>query len=72
MTDNHTNGWPEYQRLVLAKLDELSSDVKEIQATQARQNQDIAVLKVKSGLWGGAAGLIPFGLWVAYALIQGN
>lgn len=70
MTD--PQGWGAYERLVLAKLDELAEDVREIQAEQGRQRVDIAMLKVKSGVWGAAAGLIPFGLYVAYALLAGG
>lgn len=66
---NLSHDWGAYERLVLAKLDELSVDIKEIQAEQSRQRVDVAMLKVKSGLWGGIAGLVPFGLFVAYALL---
>lgn len=69
---NEPTGWGSYERLVLAQLEELSKDVKEIQAAQARQNVEIAMLRVKSGLWGATAGLIPFALYVAYALLNGS
>lgn len=72
MTNTDPAGWGSYERMVLAKLEELSDDIKEIQATQSRQNVEIAMLRVKSGLWGATAGLIPFGLWIAYALIGGG
>ena len=72
MSTNDHAGWGAYERLVLAKLEELSEDIKEIQSTQARQNVEIAMLRVKSGLWGATAGLIPFGLWIAYALLGGG
>lgn len=72
MSNMNQDGWGSYERLVLAKLEELSEDIKEIQSTQARQNVEIAMLRVKSGLWGATAGLIPFGLWIAYALLGGG
>lgn len=72
MSNMNADGWGAYERLVLAKLEELSEDIKEMQATQARQNVEIAMLRVKSGLWGATAGLIPFGLWIAYALLGGG
>jgi hypothetical protein len=72
MNNMNQDGWGSYERLVLAKLEELSDDIKEIQSTQARQNVEIAMLRVKSGLWGATAGLIPFGLWIAYALLGGG
>lgn len=72
MTAPDPGGWGTYERLVLAKLDELGEDIKEIQKEQVRQRVDIAMLKVKSGMWGAAAGLIPFGLYIAYALLGGG
>jgi hypothetical protein len=72
MSNEGQVGWGAYERLVLAKLDELSSDIKEIQATQGRQSIDIAMLKVKAGVWGAAAGLVPFALYAAYALLSGG
>lgn len=67
-----TAGWGAYERLVLAKLDELSDDIKEIQIEQGRQRVDLAMLKVKSGVWGAAAGLVPFAMYAAYALLGGG
>ena len=71
--DNQTTeGWGAYERMVLAKLEELGDDVKDIQREQTRQGVEIAMLRVKSGLWGATAGLVPFGLYVAYALLGGG
>ena len=67
-----SNGWSAYQRMVLNKLDEMSDDIKEIQREQGRQSIDIAMLKVKAGVWGAAAGLVPFALYVAYTVLGGN
>ncbi len=53
------NSWPEYRRLVLAELETLGkradSHSKELQELRS----DIAMLKVRSGLWGATAGAIP-------------
>jgi hypothetical protein len=72
MSSEGQAGWGAYERLVLSKLDELGEDIKAMQKEQSRQSVEIAMLKVKSGLWGAVAGLIPFALYVAYALSGGN
>lgn len=72
MSSDVTNGWSAYQRMVLSKLDEMAEDIKEIQREQGRQSVEIAMLKVKAGMWGALAGLAPFGLYVAYALLGGH
>ena len=52
MTDN---GWPEWKKLVLSKLDTLDR----VEENQQIIRQDIAGLKVKAGIWGLVAGSIP-------------
>jgi hypothetical protein len=42
-------GWSEYRRLVLDKLDTLTDDVKEIK-------KDVTSLKIKAAAWGFVAG----------------
>lgn len=78
MSDSPTNGWSQYQKLVLAKLESLEDEVKEtreqiasLSNTEVRNLQiEVAMLKVKSGLWGAAAGFVPAALFVAYELIS--
>ena len=62
-------GWIGYEKLVLSKLEELQSDVKELTDEIGKLKVEIAMLKVKSGLWGAAAGLVPFGLFIAYTIL---
>ena len=74
------NGWPRYETLVLDKLNALGNDVKALERQIADlQSQEIgqlkvevAMLKVKSGLWGAAAGFLPASLLVAFQLMQGT
>ena len=59
------NSWGQYQKLVMEKLekhDNIDSKLTQIQV-------DIATLKVKAGVWGGIAGLVPvvLGLVLFYA-----
>ena len=54
-----TNGWPQYQKLVMDKLGEHDDKFTSIEDKLMRIQVDIATLKVKAGVWGGVAGLIP-------------
>ena len=54
-----TNGWGQYQKLVMDKLGEHDEKFTSIEDKLMRIQVDIATLKVKAGVWGGVAGLIP-------------
>ena len=54
-----TNGWSQYQKLVMDKLGEHDEKFTSIEDKLMRIQVDIATLKVKAGVWGGVAGLIP-------------
>lgn len=63
-----TNGWEEYQRLVIDKLDDHTVQLRAIHADLIKIHSDIAKLNVKSGVWGLVGGLIPsvivIGAWL--------
>jgi hypothetical protein len=80
---NDPGGWGAYERLVLAKLEELSDDVKElnqkideevkdIRREQTKQDVAIAMLQVKSGVWGAVAGVVTVALYIGYTLLGGG
>ena len=54
-----TNGWKQYQKLVMDKLDEHDEKFTNIESKLTQIQVDIATLKVKAGVWGGVAGLVP-------------
>jgi len=54
-----TNGWSQYQKLVMDKLGEHDDKFNSLEDKLMRIQVDIATLKVKAGVWGGVAGLIP-------------
>ena len=54
-----TNGWNQYQKLVMDKLDEHNEKFTNIESKLTQIQVDIATLKVKAGVWGGIAGLVP-------------
>lgn len=68
--DHAANGWAEWGKFVLKELERLNDcyddQMKLIQALQV----DIAMLKVKSGIWGFAAGFIPSVSVLIYTLIK--
>ena len=53
------NGWNQYQKLVMDKLTEHDEKFSSIEEKLIKLQVDLATLKVKAGVWGGVAGLIP-------------
>ena len=53
------NGWNEYSKMVLKELENNEKDHKIIMDKLNKIQVEIAMLKVKSGVWGAIAGLIP-------------
>ena len=53
------NGWSQYQKLVMDKLGEHDEKFGSIESKLTQIQVDIATLKVKAGVWGGIAGLVP-------------
>ena len=56
---NETGGWSAYEKLVLEKLDDLETRVEVLDEKLTLVRIDVAQLKVKAGIWGAAAGMIP-------------
>ena len=59
--DNNStiDGWNEYQKLVLHELQTHTKELDKIQIDMQKIHIQLATLKVKSGIWGLAAGAIP-------------
>ena len=53
------NGWAQYQKLVMEKLEMHDGKFNNIDSKLTQIQVDIATLKVKAGVWGGIAGLVP-------------
>jgi len=53
------NGWTEWSKYVLKTLEETNEDVKVIRQDVSKLFTEIAMLKVKAGIWGAMGGAIP-------------
>lgn len=70
------NGWGRYEERVLSELIDLKADMKALareindlkQGELSKLKVEVAMLKVKSGLWGAAAGFVPAAVIVALQL----
>jgi hypothetical protein len=55
----HSNGWNEWSRHVLAELERLNGCYDKMNTQLGKIHVEIAMLKVKSGIWGAIGGAIP-------------
>lgn len=53
------NGWNRHEKLVLDALVRIERKVDDQAEAMVKMRVEIAMLKVKSGLWGAAAGFLP-------------
>tara|TARA_R110000824_G_scaffold113930_2_gene264025 strand:- start:475 stop:681 length:207 start_codon:yes stop_codon:yes gene_type:complete len=51
--------WREYKKLVISEIDRLSGHILGLEKKIDHLRSDVVMLKVKSGMWGLLAGLIP-------------
>lgn len=69
---DETNGWIEWRKYVLEELKRLNGCYEEQHRLFQESQVEIAVLKIKSGIWGLVAGLIPAtGLLIYYIVKKG-
>lgn len=48
-----------YDRLVLFRLDAISTDLQRLEDKVEALIIDVAMLKLKAGIWGAVAGMVP-------------
>lgn len=65
--DDEGNGWKLWSKHVLIELERLNKKCENIESKLNRMSLDIAMLKIKAGIWGAVAGAVP----VAIALLVG-
>lgn len=62
MPKESDNGWDEWGKHVLAELGRLKDEVQGMRKEQNNMLQQLAALKVKSGVWGAMGACVPIGL----------
>ena len=66
------DGWSAYEKLVLSELEELKQGMVGLEEQVVLVRIDVARLKVKAGLWGGLAGLVPGAIAVGLLILGGG
>lgn len=63
--------WSAYEKLVMAKLATMENDIHTLDEKLTLLRIDVAQLKIKAGVWGAAAGMLP-ALITALAVVAGG
>jgi len=63
--------WNAYEKLVMDTLENLETDVTDLREEIVLLRIDVAQLKIKAGIWGAIAGMIP-ALLASVALFVGG
>ena len=70
MVEPNANGWGEWGKHVLKELERLNECYERLHTDVAGIKTDIATLKVKSGMWGAIAGMVPAAIYIIYSLLK--
>lgn len=71
MEPGDRNGWSEYSRLVLAELKRLDGELRQVNISLKEIQVELAMLKVKAGVWGSIGALIPIIVFIVMRQING-
>jgi len=66
-----TNGWTEWSKHVLKELERLDHCTTALNTECAKVRVEIAILKVKAGIWGVVGGAIPVVVGLAIIFMRG-
>ena len=69
MENPKPNGWHEWSKHVLLELERLGKEQNETDDAMTSIKVEIAMLKVKSGVWGAIGGLIPVLIYIAFKIL---
>lgn len=77
MSELGLEGWGEYKKLILKELERLEAAVNELNRKidafraddMATLKVEIALLKLKAGVWGAVAGAVPVSAMVLWYLL---
>jgi len=67
---NNTDGWTEWSKHVLHELERLNSCMLHIDDEIMKISIEVAMLKVKAGIWGIVGGSIPVVIALAYKILS--
>jgi len=65
-----TNGWSEYEKLVMSTLERYQTWLENINLKLEQVNTEITKLKIKAGVWGALAGMIPVAITILIYLLM--
>lgn len=65
-------GWDAYAKLVMDKLETLQGDIHSVEDKLETLMIDVAMLKVKAGMWGAVAGFVPGACAVLLVILGGQ
>ena len=65
-----TNGWSQYEKLVMAELKRLNEAVECVTTEVVSIRVEIAMLKVKAGMWGAVGACIPIIMLLAIEFLK--
>lgn len=68
--NENPGGWSAYEKMVLDRLSKLEADIHDLDNKVTMLRIDLAQLKVKAGMWGAIAGMVPAAV-TAIAVIGG-
>lgn len=82
MTTQEKNAWEAWSKVILYRLDQQHEDIQKLEKSQEETRKEVEQaklditgeiirLKMRSGLWGAAAGLIPGIAALIWTLIRG-
>lgn len=60
--------WREHRQYIVRKLDEQSAEISALHEQVTLMRIDLAMLKVRAGLWGALAGAVPAGFAILAVL----
>lgn len=69
MSDVHTDDWMAYRQYIVTKLNEQSAEIRQLNEQVTLMRIDLAMLKVRAGMWGALAGLVPGSIAVIGVLL---
>jgi len=67
-----SNDWPKWSMYVLEELKRQNTCVEHIKKTQNEHSVDLAMLKVRAGIWGLLGGAVPAALMLVYWMLKSN